>query len=519
MLERRHLFPHSFDDNRCTLLEGLASLSFLNEDGPNSEFNHPSLTEYNVAKLEGGMSPTLSGRSYYNQKSHSSSSPSSPWSQRSQPEVDNISLGGVPTDGTSSSSLSIEQESFKTHNFVTSSFLSNDVSNYNGNHYSQPVDRVNSSNHHLTSEWNRHNGNESHVHSADGVHSHQPSSLPQYESNWYTTPNYSVTNEEKSDKYMPSGYNDQSMRESKLSSDVWKRPSFIPEERSRLSGYMSSTEVQTKNSAYENMKLSSYQPYQKVFEYQTATIKSEKMTNQSNSANNADTGALFQNNGFYHRPDQYKKDDMSQHQSPYSNADNTVPSSNAIYHGAKSNVSCNTFVYIVKFKHLQRSFVASPHLARELKVGCYVKVEADRGEDLGIIINCISQGHRNNLNLYQNGYEGNSPNFLSESNPQLSSTFTGCKDTKKIIRLATNDEVTLLSLKGEEENDLLAVCREKALQRSLTMNIIDAEYQFDRNKLTFYFKANGRVDFRELVRDLFSMYKIRIWMQQLDKEN
>ena len=72
------LSPHSFDDNRWTLLEGLASLSFLNENGPNSEFNHPSLTESNVAKLEGGMSPTLSGRSYYNQKSHSSSSPLSP---------------------------------------------------------------------------------------------------------------------------------------------------------------------------------------------------------------------------------------------------------------------------------------------------------------------------------------------------------------------------------------------------------------------------------------------------------
>ena len=49
------------------------------------------------------------------------------------------------------------------------------------------------------------------------------------------------------------------------------------------------------------------------------------------------------------------------------------------------------------------------------------------------------------------------------------------------------------------------------------MNVVDAEYQFDRHKLTFFFEAEGRVDFRELVRDLFSMYKTRIWMQQLDK--
>lgn len=49
------------------------------------------------------------------------------------------------------------------------------------------------------------------------------------------------------------------------------------------------------------------------------------------------------------------------------------------------------------------------------------------------------------------------------------------------------------------------------------MHVVDAEYQFDRHKLTFFFEAEGRVDFRELVRDLFSMYKTRIWMQQLDK--
>jgi hypothetical protein len=49
------------------------------------------------------------------------------------------------------------------------------------------------------------------------------------------------------------------------------------------------------------------------------------------------------------------------------------------------------------------------------------------------------------------------------------------------------------------------------------MHVIDAEYQFDRHKLTFFFEAEGRIDFRELVRDLFSIYKTRIWMQQLDK--
>ena len=48
------------------------------------------------------------------------------------------------------------------------------------------------------------------------------------------------------------------------------------------------------------------------------------------------------------------------------------------------------------------------------------------------------------------------------------------------------------------------------------MTILDAEYQFDRHKLTFYFEADRRIDFRELVSELFSQYKTRIWMQQVD---
>jgi len=94
---------------------------------------------------------------------------------------------------------------------------------------------------------------------------------------------------------------------------------------------------------------------------------------------------------------------------------------------------------------------------------------------------------------------------------------TGAADLKRIIRLATHDEVALLGMKREEEEELLSICRAKVRQRGLPMNVVDAEYQFDRHKLTFFFEAEGRVDFRELVRDLFSMYKTRIWMQQLDK--
>lgn len=58
--------------------------------------------------------------------------------------------------------------------------------------------------------------------------------------------------------------------------------------------------------------------------------------------------------------------------------------------------------------------------------------------------------------------------------------------------------------------------RSKVTDRMLPMAILDAEYQFDRHKLTFFFEADRRIDFRELVSELFSLYKTRIWMQQVD---
>jgi len=172
---------------------------------------------------------------------------------------------------------------------------------------------------------------------------------------------------------------------------------------------------------------------------------------------------------------------------------------------AGSGLPLPKVVYYVKFKRTQRNFVLGPRISRDLKIGTYVKVEADRGEDLGIVVGKVPADKYNfaNRNQYTAGM-GPPPG-------------TGAADLKRIIRLATHDEVALLGMKREEEEELLGICRAKVRQRGLPMNVVDAEYQFDRHKLTFFFEAEGRVDFRELVRDLFSMYKTRIWMQQLDK--
>jgi hypothetical protein len=171
-------------------------------------------------------------------------------------------------------------------------------------------------------------------------------------------------------------------------------------------------------------------------------------------------------------------------------------------------------VYNVKFKHTQRCFVMGPRINRDLKIGTYVKVEADRGEDLGIVVGKVpSEKYNVPARPSFRGGVGE----VGIIPPPSGLGAAGAADLKRIIRLATHDEVSLLAIKREEEEELLKICRTKVRQRALPMHVVDAEYQFDRHKLTFFFEAEGRVDFRELVRDLFSIYKTRIWMQQLDK--
>ena len=172
-------------------------------------------------------------------------------------------------------------------------------------------------------------------------------------------------------------------------------------------------------------------------------------------------------------------------------------------------------IYTVKFKRSQRNFVLGPRISRDLKIGTYVKVEADRGEDLGIVVGKLPADKFSfSARSYSAGL-GPAPGLGAGGMAGMGAG--GMGDLKRIIRLATHDEVSLLSPKREEEDELLKICRSKVRQRGLPMHVVDAEYQFDRHKLTFFFEAEGRVDFRELVRDLFSMYKTRIWMQQLDK--
>ena len=84
-----------------------------------------------------------------------------------------------------------------------------------------------------------------------------------------------------------------------------------------------------------------------------------------------------------------------------------------------------------------------------------------------------------------------------------------------IVRVASEEDELRAKGNREKEKEAIAICKEKIRSRGLEMKLIDAEYTFDNNKILFYFTADGRVDFRELVKDLASVFRTRIELRQI----
>ena len=83
-------------------------------------------------------------------------------------------------------------------------------------------------------------------------------------------------------------------------------------------------------------------------------------------------------------------------------------------------------------------------------------------------------------------------------------------ELKRIVRLANNRDLKKVEDNKIKEQKAMKVCKEKIKKHKLDMNLVDVEYKFDNSKIIFYFTADGRVDFRELVKDLAAIYKTRI---------
>lgn len=140
----------------------------------------------------------------------------------------------------------------------------------------------------------------------------------------------------------------------------------------------------------------------------------------------------------------------------------------------------------VVFKGERKELYANPQQF-PFKIGDYVIVKADKGEDLGII---------NQLGA-----------MLSMKKKE--------EDLKPILRKPDPDDLKKLEENRIKEKEAFKVCKEKIEKHQLVMKLVDVEYQFDGNKITFYFTAERRVDFRELVKELASIYKVRIELRQI----
>lgn len=142
-------------------------------------------------------------------------------------------------------------------------------------------------------------------------------------------------------------------------------------------------------------------------------------------------------------------------------------------------------IYEVEFKGERRGFFTNPQQI-PVSVGDAVIVEADRGEDLGRVIQKGELVRRKRVT-----------------------------QTYKILRKATAEEIIRMKEKTEKEAEAFRLCRSKIEEHGLPMKLVDVECQFDGNKISFFFTADRRVDFRELVKDLASTYRTRIDLRQI----
>ena len=121
------------------------------------------------------------------------------------------------------------------------------------------------------------------------------------------------------------------------------------------------------------------------------------------------------------------------------------------------------------------------------KVGEYVIVEADRGLDYGQV--------------------------LSETGALLDSDID--EPLKRVIRKANPWDMHQIEKNKKKIREVMDACSKKIQERKLPMKLIDAEFSFDRSKIIFFFTAEGRVDFRDLVKDLANVFKTRIELKQI----
>ena len=145
-----------------------------------------------------------------------------------------------------------------------------------------------------------------------------------------------------------------------------------------------------------------------------------------------------------------------------------------------------TKVVGVRFRVAGKVYFFDP-LKYPIKKGDHVIVETARGVEYGTVVSNIKEVKDESLT----------------------------QPLKPVIRIATKEDDKREANNKEKEKEAYKVCLEKIVKHGLDMKLIEAEYTFDNNKLLFYFTADGRIDFRELVKDLAAVFKTRIELRQI----
>lgn len=140
----------------------------------------------------------------------------------------------------------------------------------------------------------------------------------------------------------------------------------------------------------------------------------------------------------------------------------------------------------VRFRTAGKIYFFSPGKL-EIKQGDHVIVETARGVEFGRVV----------------------------SGPKEVKEEEVVQPLKSVIRIATEQDEKTEEKNREKEKEAFQICLEKIRKHELDMKLIDAEYTFDNNKVLFYFTADGRIDFRELVKDLAAVFRTRIELRQI----
>lgn len=140
----------------------------------------------------------------------------------------------------------------------------------------------------------------------------------------------------------------------------------------------------------------------------------------------------------------------------------------------------------VRFKTAGKTYYFDP-LDMEINAGEHVIVETSRGLEYGEV---VMEKHELNKDDFQ-------------------------KQLKGVVRIATEEDTKRYKENKEFEKEAYKICFDKIKEHGLLMKLVEVEYTFDGNKILFYFTADGRIDFRKLVKDLAVVFKTRIELRQI----